>query len=199
MITSVFVSRPASLTRRQRATFHSWCSALVRGGLLLRTLPRAEYTRDPWRLLRGRLQTVHGAVVFGFRQIDILTGFVSPGTDDERSAPEAIASPWVQIEAGLAISTGVPVLALAETGIADGVFDPMTWGNQVVGGDLSDGAARLLLANFIRAVQVHEQSHLHQPVDGFISNPSVTVVGSSPDLRQPNRMTTTEQVPDWCL
>jgi hypothetical protein len=107
--------------------------------------------------------------------MDILEGVVSPGTDEERSAPDAVTSPWIHIEAGLAISTGLPVLALAERGIADGVFDPMTWGGQVVGGQLSDLAAHLLL-DFVVAVQAHEQTRRQQLVDRFTPAPANRVV-----------------------
>jgi hypothetical protein len=153
---AVFVSRPGVLTRRQRSTFRSWCRALARRGLELRTLSRDEYGRDPWTLLRERLRAVQGAAVFGFRQIDISRGVLCSGTDEQRAAPHALASPWTQIEAGLAISSDLPVLALAERGISEGVFDPTTWGTQVIGGDLTDVPTPRALDAFLTAVRLQE-------------------------------------------
>lgn len=157
MSQAVFVSRPVALSRTQRSTFRSWYLALVRRGLELRMLSRDEYASDPWALLREHLRAVQGAAVFGFRHTNILQGVLCSGTDEQRPAPHALASPWTQIEAGLAISAGLPVLALAERGISEGVFDPMTWGTQVIGHDLCDVPTRRAVDAFIIAVQRRAQ------------------------------------------
>jgi hypothetical protein len=162
-VSGVFVSRPSALSRSQRSTFDRWCSALVERGLALRALSRSEYSPDPWRLLRERLGAVRGMVVFGFRQLHVVEGVLSPDTGEARPAPSALASPWTQIEAGLALSAGLPVLALAERGIADGVFDPTTWGTQVVGHELSDGPTAWVLDGFCTALHGRAvvRSHRH--------------------------------------
>lgn len=152
----VFVSRPAALSPGQRLTLGTWYRALARRGLELRTLSRNDYMRDPWAVLRQLLRAVQGAAVFGFRQIHISQGVLCSGTDEQRAAPHALASPWTQIEAGLAISADLPVLVLAERGISEGVFDPTTWGTQVIGGDLTDVSTHRALDAFTTAVQLQE-------------------------------------------
>jgi hypothetical protein len=154
---AVFVSRPAALSQSQRSTLQSWYSTLASRGLELRTLSRDNYASDPWPLLRDRLGAVQGAVIFGFRQIDVVQGVLRPGTDEQRRAPEALASPWTQIEAGIAISAGLPVLALAQRGVSEGVFDPTTWGTRVFGQDLGDSPALHVVDRFLNAIQLHLQ------------------------------------------
>jgi hypothetical protein len=146
------------MSQSQRSTLQCWYSTLASRGLELRTLSRDDYARDPWALLRNRLGAVQGAVVFGFRQIDVLQGVVRSGTDEQRQAPEALASPWTQIEAGIAIAAGLPVLALAQRGISEGVFDPTTWGTWVFGQDLGEGPAPHAVDRFINAIRLHMQT-----------------------------------------
>ena len=121
MTPAVFLSRPSDLSPRQRVTYRSWCSALADRGLAFEILPRAEYTSDPWATLHDRLRTVQGMVVFGFRH---------------RGEPRS--SPWMQVEAALAVAAGLPVLVLAERSVAEGVFDRSTWCDPVLGADLSE-------------------------------------------------------------
>jgi hypothetical protein len=134
----VFLSRPSALSAHRRAVFESWCAALADRGLELRTLAREEYTPDPWAPLQARIRAAQAVVAFGFRHVEVTRGVRAPATAEATAAPAALASPWVQIEAGLALAAGRRVLALAEPGVTDGVFDPATWGSQVVGGDLTD-------------------------------------------------------------
>ena len=153
----VFLSRPSALSPGQRSAFRSWCSELARRGLELRTLPRHEYVSDPWALMRELFQGVDGVVIFGFRQVEVTDGFLCAGTDEERPAPAALASAWTQIEAGLAVSAGLPLLALAECGVSEGIFDPTTWGTQVIGHELSATPAHNALDAFVIALELQDQ------------------------------------------
>jgi hypothetical protein len=135
---SIFVSRQWVLTDAQHATFRRWATALDQRGVVLRTLPRDEYRRDPWPLLLARLRPADGVVVFGFRHAG--------------PAGAVRASPWTQIEAGLAIAADLPLLVLPERGVSDGVFDPATWGRRVLGSELTDLPDQGLLDVFIGTV-----------------------------------------------
>ena len=86
----------------------------------------------------GRLRAAEGVVVFGFRH--------------GGAAGAVRASPWTQIEAGLAIAADLPVLVLAEHGVGEGVFDPTTWGERVLGHPLTDLPSADVLDPFVSAV-----------------------------------------------
>ena len=115
-------------------------------------MPRREYVRDPFRLLRSELRAANGAVIFGFRHMQRLHGVTCALTDEERVVPSALASPWMHIEAGLALSIGLPVLALAEPGVSEGIFDPAAWGDQVIGDTLSPVPGPVPLDQLLAAV-----------------------------------------------
>lgn len=65
-----------------------------------------------------------GVVVLGFRQLDIYAGSWRPDTPEESSvAGAAAATPWNQVEAGMAAALGLPVFILRDPGVTGGVFD----------------------------------------------------------------------------
>lgn len=108
----VFVSRPAALRSDERALADRWYEALEELGLVPVALSPAEYRAPPWTQLRALVRSCRGLVVLGFRG--------SP-------------TPWNHVEAGLGIMGGLPVLVASDDGVADGVFGPEVWGEEVRG------------------------------------------------------------------
>ena len=97
------------------------------------TIERSQYTSVPWQQLRDAVASAHGVVVCGFGQLHVIAGAWRPGTDEARHAHEWYATPWNQIEAGLAIMARVPVLVTADGEVTDGVFSADVWGDCVFG------------------------------------------------------------------
>ena len=65
-----------------------------------------------------------GAVVLGVRDLEIKDGSWRKGTKEEISLSDRyMSTEWTQIEAGMAVMAGLPVLIVSETGIRGGVFD----------------------------------------------------------------------------
>lgn len=97
------------------------------------SLSRSHYARVPWQQLREAVARADGVVVFGFRQLHVGAGEWRPGTVEARSAADWYATPWNQIEAGLAIMARAPVLVSGDIELSDGVFSPELWGECVFG------------------------------------------------------------------
>jgi hypothetical protein len=89
------------------------------------TVPRTDYpTTGILRDIRRVMAECDGIVVLGFRQLEISAGMWRAGTDEElMTAGVAQATPWNQIEAGLATGLGLPAFLVRETGVKGGVFD----------------------------------------------------------------------------
>lgn len=94
---------------------------------------RRHYTPVPWQQLRDAVASAHGVVVCGFGQLHVTAGEWRPGTEEARPAQEWYATPWNQIEAGLAIMARVPLLVTANGQLSDGVFSTDVWGDCVFG------------------------------------------------------------------
>jgi len=111
----VFVSRAAELSGPQQSVTRQWADALAGLGLEPILLSREQYEPSPWPQLRALMSSCDGLVVLGFA--------VEAGS----------LTPWNQLEAGLGLMRGLPVLVAPEEGAAEGVFSPDVWGDEVRG------------------------------------------------------------------
>lgn len=118
------MSRPTVLSRQQEETFQAWSTCLAELGFQLQRLQGQHYSDQPWDQLRHILSHVDGIAAFGFRQRSAESGEVTRSMH---------TSPWIHIEAAMAIAASRPVLALPEPGIEDGVFDPSVWSGYLHG------------------------------------------------------------------
>lgn len=120
----VFLSRPAVLSADQETAFSAW-SQMLDLDFDVQRLERHQYAEEPWAQLRAIFTQVDGVATFGFRQdvrqLDVMVAGASR------------TSPWIHIEAAMAIALRVPVLAIAEQGVADGVFEPAVWAESLYG------------------------------------------------------------------
>jgi hypothetical protein len=140
-VTSVFLSQPAVRTPAQETRSQRCVELVTECGFRVETLARDGYALDPWRQLRRILAGVDGVVVLGLRQLDVTVGSRRPGTPEAAVVDASWSSPWMHLEAGLAVAAGLPVLVLAEGEVGEGVFDRRTWIGQVRGARLGDDAA----------------------------------------------------------
>ena len=140
MAVRVFVGRPSQLTSVQAQLWQRWARLLSERELALEYLGRDAYRDEPWRQLRHQIAGAAGVVVLGARQLSIVDGTWRPDTAEEHDAMPHLTSAWMQIEAGLAVMAGRPVLAIAEAGVGEGVFDPRTWTGPVRGASLDHPA-----------------------------------------------------------
>jgi len=82
----------------------------------------------------GRLiNNADGTLVLGLRQLIVNSGVWRPDTPEEIELSAAWTSPWMQIEAGMAIVSGIPVLVAPEAGVCEGVFARENWIGNVFG------------------------------------------------------------------
>ncbi len=120
----VFVSRPSMLTASQEAVWRLVEETLAADAEVV-TVARSDYPAI------GVLADVHrimaecdGVVILGFRQLVVSAGVWRPGTPEEHPADGlGLATPWNQVEAGIAAALGLPVLVVREPDVAGGIFD----------------------------------------------------------------------------
>lgn len=121
----VFVSRPSTLTPSQQTVWRLIEDAVEAVGADVVTFERSDYPpagvlSDLCRAMAG----CRGVIVLGFRQLEIHTGCWRPGTPEERSVDGTVeATPWNQVEAGIAVALQLPVFIVRESGVTGGVFE----------------------------------------------------------------------------
>lgn len=148
----IFLSRPALMRAQGAALLEALKQRLGRiGPIELVELPRADYpTFGALSEVRRLVSGCAGMVVLGLGELEIAQGTWRAGTSDERAMQGALwPSPWAQIEAGIAIGIGMPVLLLASPPIDTGIFAGDADGHFIfrVGSpaELASGAAQTTL------------------------------------------------------
>jgi hypothetical protein len=134
---SVFLGVPAVLTARQQSYLEQWLEWLESQSLDVVRLERPAYSQYPWRTLTELISQADGVVLLGFRQLDARTATWRPHTKEEGHPAGWWTSPWLNLEAGLAVMLGLPVLVAPDEGVQEGVFSPDVWGGQVYGTAIS--------------------------------------------------------------
>ena len=133
MTAVTLVCAPSVRSESQQVLYDEWCNFLGFHGFLVEALGRADYATDPWGQLTGLMNHVDGVVVLGFRQMEIRDGLWRSETSEIATVSAVWTSPWMHIEAGMAIASGKPVLVAPEAGVSEGVFAPQNWTANVFG------------------------------------------------------------------
>jgi hypothetical protein len=138
----VLVCAPSVRTQPQQATYDAWCESLRGRKFHIRALRREHYAKSPWHQLADLMRHVDGVVLLGFRQMEISAGLWRGGTSETAAVNTVWTSPWMQVEGGMAIASELPVLAVAERGVCEGIFAPENWTANVFGCAADDRASR---------------------------------------------------------
>lgn len=134
---AVFVSEPTELSSSQRLMSGQWHQRLSDFGFDVLRLGRDQHQSDPWRVVLEFLDTADGVLVLGFRQLVIGSAVWRAGTHEQAAVDdESWTSPWLQIETGMAVAAGLPVLVAAESDVCEGVFARNTWTGRLAGTSL---------------------------------------------------------------
>lgn len=129
----VFISKPGCLDLRQRELLVALQAKLAEEGLVPQVLERIDYPQfGAIGEVQRMMNDCSGAVIFGFKQLEIRDGLWRSGTPEEKQLKNSYHStPWNQIEAGMAVTLGLPIFLLCQQGVEGGVFDVATTEHQV--------------------------------------------------------------------
>jgi hypothetical protein len=121
----VFISKPGWLDYHQRQQIEFLQSKLQERNMQPRALERPDYpTFGVMAQVQRLLSECHGAVIFGFKQLEIDEGLWRKGTPEEKRLKHVyLATPWNQIEAGMAVMLELPILVVSERDVSGGVFE----------------------------------------------------------------------------
>jgi len=129
----VFISKPGCLDGRRAASVAAVTAWLRAEGMAPQALERADY---PSSGSLGEVQRIvagcAGAIVFGFGELQVRDGVWRAGTRDEAPVVgQTFPTDWSQLEAGMAAMIGLPILVVAEPGLAAGIFDGRLGDHQI--------------------------------------------------------------------
>lgn len=141
----MFVSRPSELTVNDERAAQAWDAALVVIGMRPCRLTKPEYEDDAWTQLHRIIASVDGMIVLGFA-----------------GSSRSTVSPWLHIEASVALVVGTPVLVVPrhET-VSEGIFDPASWTARLSGLPSKASPADGFPSAWVDAVHEHLRARIH--------------------------------------
>jgi len=121
---NIFISRPGVLDTRQELFLTSVKEVLSINGFNPIELNRGEYDQQKvLTKLIDRIDSCSAMIVFGFRSTHVIDGAYRYSTEDVRLIKnEFLSTPWNHVEMGMASARKIPILALVDDGVNDGIF-----------------------------------------------------------------------------
>ena len=131
----IFVSRLGLMDSSQQMHYDRIIQYLKnRYGVHIVYLERKDYVKHgQLSIVKDKMSVCSGIIVFAFSYMDITEGVIHKNLMPPSQAVKhscSFTSPWIQIEAALANSMGIPALVVMEQGvISDGILDDMIVSN----------------------------------------------------------------------
>lgn len=135
----VFISKPGTLNVLQQELVRQVVGILADEDIDATTVERGNYPNvGAMSEVRRVLMGCSGALIIGFRQLEVAKGTWRSGTEEAKSVEDvALPTAWNHVEAGMAAMAGLPMLFLVERGVIGGLFELGDVGHCVTAIDLS--------------------------------------------------------------
>ena len=121
----VFFSMPGCLGKREEALTKAYKSVLESDNYEVVYYQKDDYPEfGQFTKIKESIKTSSAMIAFGFRQANIMAGTAFPGTLREYQIKDKwLHTPWNEVEVGMALMQGIPVLLVKDEGIDSGIFD----------------------------------------------------------------------------
>lgn len=74
--------------------------------------------------VRQSIMRSSGMIAFGFKQINVKNGVYRPGMGNEEEWKDRwLSTPWSEVEVGMGLMKGLPILLVKDSDIKEGIFD----------------------------------------------------------------------------
>jgi hypothetical protein len=141
VVVRVFISKPGYLSDQQQQCVASLVTRLESEGMSPQILERPDYPNFGVLAEVQRLMgDCAGAVIFGFKELEVRDAVWRVGTPDEKQVKAmSLSTSWNQIEAGMALTLGLPLLVMCQREVTGGIFDTISGEHQVYRALIEDG------------------------------------------------------------
>lgn len=121
----VFFSMPGCLGKREETLTKAYKVVLESQGYEVVYYQKDDYPKfGQLTKIKEGIKTSSAMIAFGFRQTNIAVGTALPGTAKEFPIKNKwLNTPWNEVEVGMALMHGLPVLLVKDEGIDSGIFD----------------------------------------------------------------------------
>ena len=122
---TIFFSMPGIMTKKEEMITKSYKELLEKLGFEVFYYGKDDYPQyGQLNSVRKRILSSCGIIAFGFKQINIINGLYRSGTDAEKVIKNlSLSTPWSEIEVGMALMKGLPILLVHDKEVTSGIFD----------------------------------------------------------------------------
>lgn len=122
---TIFFSMPGMLNKEDEVITKNYKEFLENNGYEVIYYKRDDYPRfGQLNRVKEAINHSSGMIAFGFKQIFISDGEYRPQTKDKSLWKDKwLSTPWNEIEVGIGLAVGMPILLVHDPDISDGVFD----------------------------------------------------------------------------
>lgn len=122
---TVFFSMPGCLGKREEALTKAYRSVLESHGYEVVYYQKDDYPEfGQLTKIKESIEASAAMIAFGFKQSNIASGTAFPGTEKESPIKgKWLHTPWNEVEVGMALMRGLPVLLVKDKEIDSGIFD----------------------------------------------------------------------------
>lgn len=122
---TIFFSMPGVLAKEDEIITKNYKEFLEKNGYKVIYYKRDDYPHyGQLSQVKEAISRSVGMIAFGFKQIKISIGKYRPGTCEEEDwTNKWLSTPWNEIEVGMGLAIGMPILLVHDPIINDGVFD----------------------------------------------------------------------------
>ena len=122
---TIFFSMPGLLNKEDEVITKNYKEFLEKNGYEVIYYRRDEYPRfGQLNRVKEAINHSSGMIAFGFKQIYISDGEYRPQTNEKSPWKDKwLSTPWNEIEVGIGLAVGMPILLVHDPIISDGVFD----------------------------------------------------------------------------
>ena len=122
---TVFFSMPGCLGKREESLTKAYRSVLESRGYEVVYYQKDDYPEfGQLTKIKESIESSSAMIAFGFKQSNIASGTAFPGTEKESPIKgKWLHTPWNEVEVGMALMRGLPVLLVKDKEIDSGIFD----------------------------------------------------------------------------
>ena len=122
---TIFFSMPGIMSKNDESLTKEYKKILEKRGYNVIYYTSDKYPQfGQFNKVRADILRSYGMIAFGLKQLNIKKASYRPNTIEEANWEEKwLSTPWSEIEVGMGLMKGMPILLVTDPDITDGVFD----------------------------------------------------------------------------
>ena len=122
---TIFFSMPGKMSKEDELVTKDFKRQLEADGYSVIYYIKDDYPKfGQFNKVRQSIMRSSGMIAFGFKQINVKNGVYRPGMGNEEEWKDRwLSTPWSEVEVGMGLMKGLPILLVKDSYIKEGIFD----------------------------------------------------------------------------